>query len=318
MAPSTIVLLDQLPLTPNGKLDRRALPAPDSSQRHVETGFVAARTPTEELVAGTWTDLLGCEVGVHDNFFELGGHSLLATQVVSRLGQTFSIELPLRSLFEHSTVAQLSELIDTCRQAETELQFHPIEPTSRPGDLPLSFAQQRLWFLDQLEESSTTYNIPVALRLTGSLNLSAFQQAIAAVITRHESLRTTFPSVNGQAVQTIAPSLSVALPIVDLQTLPEEAQSAEVHRLIVEETQRPFDLAVGPLLRISLLQLDENAYVLLATMHHIVSDGWSISMLIHEMATLYEAFSKGESSPFSDLAIQYADFAHWQRQWLQG
>ena len=318
MTPAAFVRLDQLPLTPNDKVDRRALPAPDPSQQSLETGCVAPRTLTEELVAGIWTDLLGCEVGVHDNFFELGGHSLLATQLISRLRQTFSIELPLRSLFERSTVAQLSELIDICRQAETGLQFQAIEPTPRDGDLPLSFAQQRLWFLDQLEESSAIYNMPTALRLKGSLNLSALQQAIATIVARHESLRTTFPSVNGQPLQTIAPSLRVDLPIVDLQTAPEDEQSVEVQRLIVEEAQRPFDLAVGPLLRVSLLQLSENAYVLLATMHHIVSDGWSMGVLIQEIVTLYEAFSKGEPSPLTDLAIQYADFARWQRQWLQG
>ncbi|WP_346294195.1 amino acid adenylation domain-containing protein [Sphaerothrix gracilis] len=318
MIPAIFMQLERLPLTVNGKVDRRALPAPDLSQRDLAIGFVAPRTPTEELVASIWTELLGCEVGIYDNFFDLGGHSLLATQVVSRLRQTFALDLPLRSLFDSLTVAQLSQLIDTQRQSAQGLPFTAIAPVAREGNLPLSFAQQRLWFLDQLEESRGNYHLSAALRLRGALNLEALEQAIAAIVARHEILRTTFPSQDGQAVQHIAPSWNESLRRVDLRSLSEVAQSTEVQRQIAAAARQPFDLATGPLLRASLLQLSPDTYILLATMHHIIADGWSMGLLINELATLYRAFAQAQPSPLPPLPIQYADFAHWQRQSLQG
>ncbi len=183
---------------------------------------------------------------------------------------------------------------------------------------PASFAQQRLWFLEQLEGGSATYNIPVALSLTGSLHVTALEQAVAEIVQRHEALRTTFLMVDGTPVQMIAPTLTITVPLTDLQSLPKSKQSDEVQRLATEEAQRPFDLVKGPLLRLTLLRLGQESHVLLITMHHIISDGWSIGILIQELSVLYQAFSQGNPSPLSELPIQYADFAHWQRQWLSG
>jgi len=194
----------------------------------------------------------------------------------------------------------------------------PIQPVPRDGDLPLSFAQQRLWFLDQLEGSSAIYNMPAALHLIGRLHVAALEQSLNEFLRRHEALRTNFATIDEKVAQVIAPTLTVTLPMVDLQALPEGEQSPEVRRLATEEAQRPFDLAKNPLLRVTLLRLGKEEHALLVTMHHIVSDGWSIGIFIRELATLYEAFLSGQPSPLPELPIQYADFAHWQRQWMQG
>jgi amino acid adenylation domain-containing protein len=318
MVPSAIVLLDALPLTPNGKIDRRALPAPDAVRSEGEAAYAAPRTPVEEMLAGIWADVLGVnQVGIHDNFFELGGHSLLATQLVSRLRDTFCVELPLRGLFESPTVVELAERIEAVHRSELDLQAPPLLPVSREGKLPLSFAQTRLWFLEQLQPGSA-YNIAAAVRLMGSLHVAALEQSLNEIVQRHETLRTTFTTLSGEPVQVIAPVLALSLPLVDLRQLPEAQQELEVERLASEEAQRPFDPSIGPLLRATLLQLGEAEHVLLLTMHHIVSDGWSMGVLIRELAALYQAFSTGNPSPLPELPIQYADFAHWQHQWLQG
>ncbi|MFB3092706.1 MAG: condensation domain-containing protein, partial [Dehalococcoidia bacterium] len=319
MLPSVFVMLDALPLTLQGKVDRLALPAPDWARPELEESFVAPRTPVEEVLAGIWADVLRLErVGIHDNFFELGGHSLLAMQVISRVRSAFQVESPLRSLFESPTVAGLAERIEMARGADRVPQALPLLPASRDGDLPLSFAQQRLWFLEQWEPNSSIYNVPVALRLTGPLNVAALEQSLNEISRRHEALRTTFSVVDGQPAQVIAPKLNLTLPVLDLRELTEIERDAEVQRLVVEEAQAPFDLAQGPLLRASLLRLGQEEHVLMLTMHHVVSDGWSLNVLFRETTTLYQAFSTGEPSPLPEIPIQYADFALWQRQWLQG
>ncbi|MGA3164142.1 MAG: amino acid adenylation domain-containing protein [Verrucomicrobiota bacterium] len=319
MVPAVFVLLDALPLMPNGKIDRRALPSPDRSRPELDKAFVAPRTPTEELLAEIWAQLLDLErVGVHDNFFDLGGHSLLATQLVSRMREAFQVEIPLRRLFEVPTVAGLAESIEAARQAGPNLLAPPILPVPRNGDLALSFAQQRLWFFDQLEPGLSAYNIPAAVRLKGPLNLAALEQSLNEIVKRHESLRTTFGKVEGRPTQVIAPSLTIKLPVVDLRKLPASERETEVRRWVTAEAQRPFDLSQGPLVRGTVLRLGDEEHVGLLTMHHIVSDGWSTGILVREMATLYVAFCAGGSSPLPALPIQYADFAHWQRQWLQG
>jgi len=318
MVPTDFMTLDILPLMPNGKVDRHALPIPD--RRPVETAlpFVSSRSPTEELVVQIWSQILNVErIGIHDNFFHLGGHSLLATQVVSRLREAFQVDLPLRRIFELPTVAGLAESIELSRQAGLKLVAPPILPVPRDGDLPLSFAQQRLWFIDQLDPGNSVYNFPAAVRLTGPLDLTALQQSLNEIVKRHEVLRTTFVTVDGRPAQVIAQTSAVTLALVDLWALSEADRETEVLRLAIEESRRPFDLAKGPLLRASLLQLGEQEYVGLLTMHHIVADGWSSGVLIREMAVLYHAFSSGKPSPLVDLPIQYADFAHWQRQWLR-
>jgi amino acid adenylation domain-containing protein len=317
MVPAGFVLLDALPLTANGKLDRLAIPTPNGHRPELDETFVACRTPTEELLAEIWGQVLGVErVGIHDNFFHLGGHSLLATQVVSRVREAFQVEMPLRCMFEAPTVAGLAEKIAASRGAG--LQAPPIVPVPRDGELPLSFAQQRLWFIDQLDPGNSVYNFPVAVRLMGPLNVVALKQSLNEIVRRHEALRTTFALVDGRPIQVIAPALTLTLPIVDLRELPETERKAEMRRLATNEAQRPFDLAQGPLVRATVLRLGDDDHVGLLTMHHIVSDGWSTGILIREMVVLYEAFRSGRPTFLPDLPIQYADFAHWQRKWLEG
>jgi len=319
MVPAAFVCLDSLPLTPSGKVDRRALPAPDQSRPESGRSYTAPRTAVEELIAGIWAEVLKVnQVGIHDNFFELGGHSLLATRVISRVGATCQVEIPLRFLFEAPTVAGLAERIEQTRRGEMGSPVLPILPMPRTGDLPLSFAQQRLWFLDQLEPNSSVYNVPSGLRLKGPLDISALEQSLNEIVRRHEALRTTFSMVEGQPVQRISPSMRLALPVIDLSYLPESEREDEARRLTNEEAQRPFDLERGPLARSVLLHLGSEDHILPLTLHHIASDGWSMSILYRELSALYEAFSNGKPSPLETLPVQYADFAQWQREWLQG
>jgi aspartate racemase len=319
MIPSAFLFLETLPLMPNGKIDRKSLPAPDGHRDELEQTHVAPRSPTEEILVEIWAEVLKLDqVGIHDNFFDLGGHSLLATQVISRLRVTLRMELPLRFLFEYPTVSGLAERIEETRREEQGLKSYPIQSVSRTKDFPLSFSQQRLWFLDQYEPGSSVYNIPSAVRLTGALDVSALEQSFQEIVNRHEALRTTFSMVEGEAVQVIAPSLKLALPVVDLGETPEAEREEEAQRLAKEEARRPFDLAQGPLVRATLISLAQEDHVLLLSLHHIVSDGWSMGVLYRELSVLYEAFSNGQPSPFADLPIQYADFGVWQRRWLQG
>jgi amino acid adenylation domain-containing protein len=319
MTPSAFLILEKLPLTPNGKVDRRALPKPDGNVSDREGVLMAPRSPVEEMLAEIWAEVLGFEqVSVHDNFFELGGHSLLATQVISRLRDAFQVDLPVRRIFEASTVAGLAERIEMVLRAGEGSQSPPMERISRDHDLPLSFAQQRLWFIDQLDRGNPAYNFPIAVRLTGSLNVAALEQSLNEIVRRHEALRTTYGEVKGQPVQIISPTLTLPLPALDLRALSESDREAQAMRLAVEESRLPFDLARGPLLRVILLKLDDEEHVLLLTVHHIVTDGWSMGVFFREIAALYEACATGIAAQLPELLIQYADFAHWQRQWLQG
>ncbi|HEY7493275.1 MAG TPA: amino acid adenylation domain-containing protein, partial [Candidatus Tectomicrobia bacterium] len=316
MVPAAFVPLAALPLTPNGKVDRAALLALEEPR-----GAVGAspRTPLEELVAGLWAEVLGlAQVGVHDDFFALGGHSLLVTRVAARVSEVLKVELPFRTLFEKRTVAELVESIELARRGEQRLQTPPILPVSRHGELPLSFAQQRLWFFDQLEPYSPAYNIPGAVRLSGGLNIVALEQTLTEITRRHEVLRTTFPTVEGQPRQVIAPAMPVCIPVIDLRELSQSEGEAAARWLTMQAARRPLTLDRGPLLRVGLLRLDEQEHILLFTMHHIVSDAWSMGVLVREVAALYAAFSTGKPSPLPELRLQYADFASWQRQWLQG
>jgi len=318
MVPTAFVCLEALPLTPNGKVDRRALPAPERVKPNCQS-FAPPRTPTEEILAGIWAQVLPVErVGRDDNFFDLGGHSLLATQVIARVRDHFQIELPLRCLFEAPTVAELTECIEAMRDSAPHQNIPPIVPAERHRPLPLSLAQQQLWFLHQLQPGSPAYNLPVAARLHGPLDVAVLERSFNEVIQRHEALRTTFTTIAEQPVQAIAPTLRLTLPVIDLRGLPEQRRQANVRELAAAAAQQPFDLEQGPLLRACLLQLQEREFVLLLTMHHIIADGWSLGVLLRELAELYAAFSTGQPSPLPELPIQYADFAVWQRQWLQG
>ncbi len=316
MVPSALMLMAKLPLNANGKIDRQALPEPEQAQ---SKAYVAPRTPTEELVASIWAEVLRLpQVGAYEDFFRIGGHSLLATQVISRMRRALNIELPLRMLFEHSTVADLAEQIDEVRRKEDGLATPPIVRVSREQALPLSFAQQRLWVLDQLEPNNPLYNIPRTLRMKGKLNVGALEKAINEILRRHESQRTTFAVKDGHPVQIIAPSVTIVLRPDDLTSHPEAQRETEARRLGIEEAQRPFDLSKGPLVRARLLRLSDEDHILLLTMHHIVSDAWSAAIALSELCTLYEAFSSGKPSPLPELVVQYADYAAWQRNWFQG
>ena len=320
MVPSRFVHLDDLPRTPGGKVDRKALPAPDAETGGPAEGHVEPRTPVEELVVGIWADLLHVkQVGIDDDFFELGGHSLLATQVVSRLRDTFAVELPLRRLFEAPTVGRLAREVEKLRRGAPGLPVPPLVRVPRDGRLPLSFAQQRLWFLDQLAPGSPAYNIPAAFPLRGELTLPALARSFTEVVRRHEVLRTVFRVADGEPLQVILPPPLFELPEIDLSGLPEPYRASQVRALAADEAMRPYNLARGPLLRAAVLRLDRaGQFLLLATLHHIVSDGWSMDILLREVSALYTAFALGQPSPLLDLPIQYADYASWQRQWLQG
>ncbi|MCP4653873.1 MAG: amino acid adenylation domain-containing protein, partial [bacterium] len=394
MVPSVFVELPALPLNPNNKVDRAALDRQALPElTGAETAFVAPRTPTEEVMAGIWSRILQLEgIGVDHDFFELGGHSLLATQVISRVREAFQREIPLRQLFETPTVAGLAEVVERTRAEGRSIPpLHPIPRDERgmPRDpVPLSFAQERLWFLDQLDPGSPTYNIPSAVRLTGRLEVPVLLAGLEEIVRRHESLRTTFaPGDDGSPVQVISPvpfsgwqgqttpevgrttSRSVKVPrssgvekfalvcpgteqgqgvpdaggggiprhhrspdelfqalplpplgfvLVDIEPLAAAAREAESRRLAAQEARRPFDLTRGPLLRVTLLRLAPAEHVMLFTVHHIVSDGWSMGVLIREVAALYGALAAGKPSPLAERSVQYADFAVWQRQWLAG
>jgi amino acid adenylation domain-containing protein len=318
MVPSAIVLLEKMPRLANSKIDRHALPAIDRSSQPVKHSYVAPRTPVEEVVAAMWAQALRVDqVSIDDNFFTLGGHSLTATLVFSRIRETFQIEMPLRTLFDEPTVRLLSRSIETARQFNSGSPIPPIERLTLDGPAPLSFAQQRLWFLDQLEPGSPAQNLPSAIRLRGNLDVSALRQSLDYIVARHETLRTTFKMVEGIPAQIIASKANLDLPVVDLQDLPEAEREARVQQLAHEAAQASFDLAQGPLLRLSLLRLNAEEHVALLTMHHIVSDGWSVGVFVRELSALYEAFARDESPELPELPIQYSDYAMWQRQWLQ-
>jgi amino acid adenylation domain-containing protein len=318
MMPSAFVVLEALPLTPNGKVDRRALPQPEL-RPELEPTFVAPRTPIEEILANIWGCVLGIEqVGIDDNFFELGGHSLLATQVISRVRNTLAVELPLRSLFETPTVASFAQQVENSLHSGQSISDQPLLPISRSSNLPLSFAQARLWFLDQLQPNSAFYNIPTALRLSGQLNVTALESNINEIIRRHEALRTNFTTIEGQPIQVIASTLELKLLFVDLQNLPFDEREVEAQRLATNEAQQPFDLEREPLVRVMVLQLGSSEYVFLLIVHHIIFDGWSTDVFYGELAALYEAKCTGKPLILPELPVQYADFAVWQRHWLTG
>ncbi len=318
MIPSVVMFLEAMPLTPNGKIDRQALPAP-GQVRSDDEEFAAPRTPGEGILASMWEHLLGVErVGINDDFFELGGHSLLAMQLISRVREAFQIEIPLPALFAAPTVSTLAVKIEEIVKAGDGLLAPPIQPVPRTGSMPLSFAQTRLWFLHQLDPDSALYNIPLAIRLRGGVNVTAMEQSLTEIVRRHQVLRTTYATAAGQPIQIINPPQAISLPVVDLSVLRTDQREAEARRLATAEAQRPFNLSEGPLMRATFLKLDEDEHVALFTMHHITSDGWSMALLTREVAALYDAFSAGAASPLAELPVQYADFAQWQRNWLRG
>ncbi len=318
MVPAAFVRLATLPLTPNGKLDRQALPVPDE-EAFARQVYEAPQGEMEQTLAAIWCELLGIEqIGRHDNFFALGGHSLLAVRMMNRIA-ALGVELPLSTLFKSPSLAafvqEMRTRLDESRLGEQGNGLPAILPISREGALPLSFAQQRLWFLTQFEGVSETYHISMALRLCGQLNIDVLQQALDALFIRHEALRSVFVSVDGQPqVELLPTELGLPMRKYDLRKMPDADEQFEC--LCVQEAKTSFDLAGGPLIRAGLIQRADDDYVFLLTQHHIVSDGWSVGVLMRELSALYTAFSAGLPDPLPLLAIQYPDYAAWQRQWL--
>jgi amino acid adenylation domain-containing protein len=323
MVPAAFVLLEALPVTPQGKLDRRALPEPEGGRPAAAEEFVAPRTGVEETLARIWSEVLGVErVGAADDFFHLGGHSLLATQMISQVRAALGVELPLRALFEAPRLSGLAAAVERelAGDGAGARPAPPLVRVARRGALPLSFAQERLWFLDRLNPGGSAYNEPFAVRLAGRLDVAALERSLLAIVARHEALRTVFPDVEGRPMQLIEESSVACLPVVELAALPLAARGAELARLREAFVDRGFSLARGPLLRLCLLRLGEREHWLLATLHHIVFDGWSTGVLLRELAALYTAFLAGRpgQAGLPELPVQYADFAAWQRRWLDG
>lgn len=319
MVPEQFLRLESLPLTANGKIDRKSLAGLEGLRLGGEREHVPPRTLTEEILAGIWADILGLpRAGIHDDFFQLGGHSLRATQLLSRIRNAFSVELPLKLIFDAPTIAAIAEEIDRQRGQRQVAARSPIVPVSRNQELPLSFAQQRLWFLEQLDPGGASYTIPTAFRLSGDLDVNALRRSITEIVRRHEILRTTFRTVRGRAVQEIHPPAEVDLPLVDCTSVAEGDQEAEVRRRLHEESAGRFNLETGPLFRTTLLRLSPAEHVVLFTVHHIIADGWSTGVLVNELTALYGAYREGRPSPLPDLPVQYADYACWQRDVVLG
>ena len=331
MLPAAFSFMDSLPVT-NGKIDRRAFPEPDTRRPTLATPFVRPGNSIEVQLAKIWAEVLDIhEVGIRDNFFELGGHSLAATRVVSRIIDSFKLELPVKALFDSPTVADMATVINKESQTKLISQKNQDSPANIAGAVeqtitsritsdsaPLSFAQQRLWFLKQLMPESPSYNLCSAYQITGPLDVGALEQSLNEIIKHHEILRTLFKTVNGQPVQLILPSMTIPLPVIDLREIDSDlVKQGEVCRLAIEEAQRPFDFSRGPLLRVTLLRLADDRYVLLRAIHHIVFDGWSISVLNSELSRIYNSLTSGVPVRLPGPSIQYADYAVWQRRMLQ-
>jgi amino acid adenylation domain-containing protein len=319
MVPAAVLVAESLPLTPTGKVDRRALPAPDLHAEEGEAPAGLPATPTEEVVAAVWAEVLRVpRVGPGDDFFELGGHSLLATQVVARLRGAFGAEIPVRAVFESPTPAGLAAAVDAVLRTGRGVTLPPLVRADRSGPLPLSFAQQRLWVIDRMDPGSPAYNVSITLRLRGGLDAGALRAALDALVERHESLRTVFPAGEGGPVQAVLPAAGAPLAVDPLHGVPGDRREAEALRRAAEEARRPFDLAAGPLFRPVLLRVADDDHLLVLAQHHVVSDGWSMGVLFRELGALYAAAVQGAPSPLPELPVQYADYAVWQRGWLVG
>lgn len=319
MLPSRFVTLEAFPLTPNGKVDRQALPTVKTTTAPTTQIYAPPRNETETQLVMLWQNVLNVpQVGIHDNFFELGGHSLLATRLISQVQSQFRIAVPIRRFFENPTIAAFATVL-TGSNSESAQPHVPITPVSRDGRLPLSFSQMRLWFLEKLGIGGTSgITIPLAVRLQGQLDVDALTHSIHEVVRRHESLRTQFAEERGKPYQVILPTVDIRLPLVDISMTPAAAQEAAARERIVAEMKRPFSLTQPPLLRALLLKLNDSEHILCINMHHIISDGWSVGVLAQEIATIYQAFVQDQPVPLPELPIQYADFAVWQQQLLQG
>lgn len=311
MVPARVTILEQMPLTANGKLDRRALPAPTLAE--AGAAYLAPRNGTEQTIADIWQEVLGvARVGVHDEFFELGGHSLLATRIAARIEATFGIALPVRALFEHAQLGDLADYVAACAPAGMRTRQAAPVRAERSGDLPLSFAQQRLYFLEQLEGANPLYSMVAALRLTGDFDSEAYASALQQLIARHETLRTRFVLIDGVPTQQILDRAGIA---VDHNAIDGSAPDAnqQLQTFIDAEARTPFDLACAPLLRSRVIKLGAREHVTVLSMHHIISDGWSVGVLMRELAECYDAARERRAACLPELPLQYLDFARWQQ-----
>src|SRR6185503_10118322 len=317
MVPSAFVTLDKWPLSSNGKLDRKALPPPDNTRPDVGKEYSEPATETEAVLAAIWSEILGIQKpGTKDNFFELGGHSLLATRVLSRITQEFQVSMSLRNFFEMPTIAGMAQSIDAQPRVDSEAADGLTHQSM--SEAPLSYAQNQVWIAEQMEPGTPTFNIPFAVRLTGALDIPALRKSFDRIVARHDVLRVTFAVKEKGVVQVVAPRLNLSLSLVDLTRLGDAEREMAARRISVQEAQRPFDLRKGPLLRAMLLRLSDREHVALLTMHHIISDGWSIGVLVGELTAFYKAEITGERPALDDLSVQYTDFARWQRRRLNG
>jgi amino acid adenylation domain-containing protein len=342
MVPSHFVVLDSLPLTTNGKVDRKALPAPGAHRRESDEAAVAPefidelfadasnrkvagisrrstrpQTETEKAIAAIWTEVMRVEnPGVYDDFFELGGHSLLAIKIISRIRDVFDVDFPTQSLFERPTIAGLAASLTELRNAKAIAKS--IERRKSVGPFALSFAQEQLWFLHEMAFGSPVYNVVDMIRLGGRYNAEAVRKALQELVRRHEALRTVFRFQDGRPVQEVLPAVELAIKEIDLSSLAEQDRDRQWKRVVEEETRRPFDLSRAPLFRVAMVHVSGKEHKLLLTIHHIIADEWSMELIHHEFAVLFNAFSHGQPSPLPELPVQYSDFAAWQREWIQG
>ncbi|MCR8643270.1 amino acid adenylation domain-containing protein [Paenibacillus sp. N1-5-1-14] len=313
MIPSILTVLPAMPLTANGKIDRKMLPIPNYAT--IDRHYVEPRNEMEVQLAGIFTQVLGIEqVSVQDHFFQIGGHSLLMMQVISRIRNVLGVEISVRTFFEYATVAELAAWVESNRIEITPKQQVQITSINHSGSIPASFAQQRIWFLHQLDPSSSVYNITSLLQMKGDLDYLAVKRSIAELVNRQDSLRTTIHEVNGIPVQQIAEQMDIEVPYVNMGQLAQD----EIHELARELGNQPFELSQGPLFRCTVVQVDTQEHYLIMVVHHIISDGWSQSLFIHELMNLYDSYIAGVSSSLPELPIQYADYAYWQQTWLQG
>ena len=318
MIPSAFIMLDSIPLTESGKIDRKALSALDIPRPDLTQSYVKPRTPQEKMLVDIWAQVLQVDqVGIYDNFFDLGGHSLLATQVASRIVQASGVALSLRTLFNTPTIAALSSVLDQARRT-SPITALPMRRVTRDKPIPLSFAQERMWFLHQLAPNDHAYHIPITMQYQQAINQNALQKAIEDLVMRHESLRTIFPARGGVPRQEIVAPKSFAINEIDLSSLPPAKQEMIVTQLVQAEIALPFELANEPPWRFTLFRLNDELYVLHFAFHHIIFDQWSAAVLWQELNALYQAYLQDESPALPPLEIQYIDFSVWQRDWLQG
>ncbi|MEH2366202.1 amino acid adenylation domain-containing protein [Nostoc sp.] len=319
MVPAVFVILDSLPLTPNGKVDRQNLPASDRARPDLEETFIAPRNSTEETLFSIWAQLLGLEqIGINDNFFNLGGHSLIAAQILSRIRESFQVELFFHHIFANPTIAGLTVLIEQHSQLKQQLQRPAMQRISRSGYLPASFAQERVYFIQEVAPEGSAYQAQATLRFTGKLDVVALEQCLSEIVRRHEIFRTTFPAVDGRLFQVIHPAEAIRFTVVDLQTFSESEQEAEIQHLFYAEVQKPFYLNQLPLVRWLLLKLGDQDHLLIHIEHHMVHDGWSFNnVFLNEFVELYQAFCLGNPSPLPELPLQFVDYAYWQREWVK-